>query len=244
MTVCAVTTIIFFSYFVQSAFGFGAGIIAIPFLSLFIDAKDAVTIVMIFSSICGLLVIKLWKDVDWVSIRRLMPGLTLGLAVGLVLFSIIDRRFLGYFLAIYIISYVAFDVFKPRALMTIGTIMPIRIQSFMSGFAGGIVQGVMGTGGPMLVTYLKSHTHTINQFRASVIGIFLIANLMRFVVMGSEDLIQRQIIIYSLITIPFFGVAIYLGCRLPNKFNPKTFHSVINALLLLSAVSVLIKQFV
>ncbi|MDR3439496.1 sulfite exporter TauE/SafE family protein [Telmatospirillum sp.] len=243
MIIFYIALIISFSYFVQSAFGFGAGIIAIPLLTLFIDAKDAITIVMIFSFLCGLLVIKLWKDVDWPSIRRLMPGLTVGLVIGLALFSFIDQRFLGIFLAFYIISYVAIDYFKPKEVLDLSGRIPVGMQSFISGFLGGVIQGVMGTGGPMLVTYLKSHTNTVNQFRASVIGIFFIANLMRVIVMGSESLIPHRIVESSLAALPFFGIAMYLGCKLPDKFNQKTFHAIINFLLLLSATSVLIKQF-
>jgi len=242
MTTIFIIIIICFSYFVQSAFGFGAGLIAIPFLSLLIDAKDAVTIVMIFSSICGLLVIKLWKDVDWNSIRKLTPGLILGLFVGLALFSAIDRRLLGTILSMYIIFYVLNDTFKPKKITNITTKIPVKIQSLVSGLAGGVIQGIMGTGGPMLVTYLKAHTQTINQFRATVIGIFFIANLLRFAFMGSEDLISPQIIKYTIMTIPFFLISMYLGYHFPNRFNKKTFNQTINILLLISALSIMIKQ--
>jgi hypothetical protein len=166
----------------------------------------------------------------------------LGLVVGLALFSAIDRRFLGIILSFYIIFYVFIDTFKPQSITALTSKIPPRMQSLISGFAGGIVQGVMGTGGPMLVTYLKAHTHTINQFRATVIGIFFIANLLRFAFMGSENLISPQVIRYSMVTIPFFLISMYLGYHFPNRFNKNTFNLIINILLLISALSIMIKQ--
>jgi hypothetical protein len=242
MTQCLVALIVALSYFVQSAFGFGAGVLAIPFLTLLIDAKDAIAIIMIFSFLCGLLVIKLWRDVDWRAMGRMMPGLVLGLAVGLALFSAIDRRFLGITLALYVLAYVVIDHFKPKSLEVLGSRTPIGVQALLCGFFGGVIQGVMGTGGPMLVTYLKSHTRSVEQFRASVVAVFFIANALRVAAMGSGDMIPPHVLQDCLIALPGFGLAVFLGYRLPGQVEQKTFHAIINLLLLASAVSVLVKE--
>ncbi|MTJ79720.1 MAG: sulfite exporter TauE/SafE family protein [Telmatospirillum sp.] len=242
MTTLSIAVIVFFSYFVQSAFGFGAGILAIPMLSLFMDAKDAITVVMLFSFLCGLLILASWRDIDWPNTRRLIPGLALGVIAGLILFSIIDRRFLGACLAAYIILYVLVDHFKPPSLLALGHSTPAVVQALMCGFAGGLVQGVMGTGGPMLVTFLKSHTRSVDQFRASVVCVFFIANTMRVAVMGAGEMIPRALLLECAWALPFFGAALFLGWRLPRKIDSHLFHAAINLLLLASGITILFKQ--
>ena len=74
--------IICFSFFTQAAFGFGGGLIAISLLSLFLDAKDAVVMVMFFQFLIGLLIFKLWKEVDKPTLIRLAPGLAIGTLAG------------------------------------------------------------------------------------------------------------------------------------------------------------------
>lgn len=52
----AATIIIALAFFGESIFGFGGGLIAIPLLSLLIGVKDAVTLVLIFQLLMGLMI--------------------------------------------------------------------------------------------------------------------------------------------------------------------------------------------
>jgi uncharacterized protein len=238
----AVVAVISLAYFVQSAFGFGSGLIAIPLLSLIIDPKDAIVLMTFFSTALGVLVIKLRKSIAWNKILLLMPGFLIGFALGLSLFSMINQRALGIVIAVYILLYVIMDFVKIPFLASAEKSLSLKLQAATSGLTSGFVEGIMGTGGPMLVTFLKAHSGSVTQFRATVMCSFLFANLLRVVFLGSNNLIHGNVVQDAIITIPFFAVSVYFGNHLPKKLNERTFHKAINILLLCSAGSVLIKN--
>src|SRR5258708_33640020 len=61
--------IIAIAFFGESIFGFGGGLISIPLLSLLIGVKGAVTLVLIFQLLTGLLIWKSYKHIDWKSAK-------------------------------------------------------------------------------------------------------------------------------------------------------------------------------
>lgn len=139
--------------------------------------------------------------------------------------------------------FVALDSVKGITRIGLGTKIPPWLETFAAGFAGGVIQGVMGTGGPMLATYFGAHARSIAQFRASVIGIFFIANALRLVVTGAEDVIAPDIVHDCLVAAPFFLLSAVAGNRVTGRMDKRAFHLAINILLVACAVSMLVKQF-
>ena len=100
----------------------------------------------------------------------------------------------------------------------------------------------MGTGGPVIAAYVKQNTASVAAFRATVMSIFLLMNLLRCLFMGAADFMRQDVLFYASVTLPFFAIAIFLGYHAPRKLNAKTFGHVINGLLVASALSLIIKQ--
>ena len=124
MMTAAVVAIICFAYFVQAAFGFGAGLIALPLLGLLIDTKTAVVLLAIFPTLTAVLLIPLRSAIDWGLIRKLIPGVLAGLAAGLILFAYADVKIISYALAAYLLMYVANEYVPLKFFRATGARIP------------------------------------------------------------------------------------------------------------------------
>src|SRR5665213_1550288 len=143
--------IISIAFFGESIFGFGGGLIAIPLLSLLLGVRDAVTWVLIFQPFMGLLVWQSYARIDWKAARPMMPGVLIGTIVGTLLLSKASISFLQLFLAasilLFLIKTVWFKGFTFGHKSNAGS-------AAAAGLSGGLFQGLIGTGGPVLTMYL------------------------------------------------------------------------------------------
>jgi len=242
MTTAAVVFVICFAYFVQAAFGFGAGLIALPLLSLMIDPKTAVVILAIFPVLTSVVLIPLRHDIDWKKIIRLGPGIAIGLPFGLFLFASTSGKLISICLALFVLVYVAGNFTKRNFFAAIEDKLPAHMQPFAVGLATGILSGLLGNGGPPMAAYLQKNTSSAVVFRATLLAIFLCVNIVRCFFLGMTNFIRGDVIHYSLIALPFFAVAIFAGYHVPKKISQSSFDTGINVLLLLSAFSILAKQ--
>ncbi len=119
---------------------------------------------------------------------------------------------------------------------------PNKAAQIISGIGGGFVMGLMGTGGPLYVTYLKSLGLNKDSFRFSLIFVLFLSNCIRVgfgIPTGYFDAQNISIFIYCA---PAYFFALAIGYKLPKFISDKHFAWVINALLVLSGVSLLIKN--
>jgi uncharacterized protein len=242
MVLSLVVAILCCAYFVQAAFAFGGPLIAAPLLSLLVGPRDAVVLTTIFSIVGSILIVNLWKYIDWRKILWLVPSLIVGLIAGLTIFSQLAERVLLILLAGYIVLYVLNDIFQPRFVACIKEEIPARLQAIAGGFGGGFIQGATGIGGgPPVVAYLKSNCRTVDEYRGTYMFTWLAGNLFRLAFMSVADFIHGKILQTSLVTLPFFMISLYAGYYLPGNFSKRIFNIGIDLLLLVTAASILVK---
>jgi uncharacterized membrane protein YfcA len=241
MTELLIAATIAFSFFIQSTFGFGGGLIAIPLLTLLVGAKAAVTIVMIFQFLMGVQLFRLHKHISRGILVRLMPGLVLGLAAGLLIFSSVGEKYISTLLAAYIGLYALGEFLNVRVMTRVGSFVPVRAKSSVAGFFCGLVQGIAGTGGPSIIPYLKENTASVAEFRATVTAVLFFLNLLRMISAGALHAIDADVLRHVLVASPFFAVALAAGYRVPEFISRKTAHFIIDLILLAAAASIFIK---
>ncbi|MCB0336701.1 MAG: hypothetical protein KDD62_10365, partial [Bdellovibrionales bacterium] len=69
MVVALSSLIIFAAFLGQAIFGFGGGLLAIPLLSIMVPVREAVTIVLCFQLLAGVLVFEAAEQLSWSSIK-------------------------------------------------------------------------------------------------------------------------------------------------------------------------------
>lgn len=230
--------IIAMAFFGESLFGFGGGLIAIPLLSLILGVKDAVTLVLIFQFLIGILILKNYKSIDWKVAKPMTYTLVVGVAAGTLLLSGLSTAFLQIFLAVIIILFLIKSEFFGSITLGKGR---NNLYASIAGLGGGMLQGLIGAGGPVLTMYTSTAIDKKIAIRATLIYLFFIPNIVRMAVSAPQQLFTTQIIDLFLLCLPFFALAIYLGQRIHRHINERYYRLGINIVLGFSAFALLIK---
>jgi uncharacterized membrane protein YfcA len=230
--------IISIAFFGESMFGFGGGLIAIPLLSIFMSVSNAVTLVLVSQFCMGLLIFGAYKDIDKPVVLPITASLILGTVAGTLMLSAINPNFLRLTLAVLII------IFLVKTYFVNGLVIGKKHKSIagnIAGLGGGLFQGLIGTGGPVLTMYLPAVIKEKAAMRASLIYLFFIGSIVRVVISVPEGLFTEQLIRTAAIVLPFFLLAITLGQINHNKVSESFYRQAINLVLLVSAVALIAK---
>lgn len=231
--------IIFLAFFVQSLAGFGAGLVSIPLLSLYMPIQQAVTLVMIFQFLMGVMIVRTYKDTDWKVLRAMTLPLVAGLLFGFVLLSYVSDRVMAGILIALIGVYLVKARFQIDAL---GYFLS-KGGAAVPGFLGGLQQTLLGTGGPPLLIYFREHCAHSRQMRATVMTVLFFLNVPRLAGSLGMGLINVPLMQTTFWALPFFGVALWLGQVFHDKIPEKKFYIGVDILLLAAALSLAIKYF-
>jgi uncharacterized protein len=231
--------IITLAFLGESIFGFGGGLISIPLLSIFLDVKDSVTLILIFQFFMGLLIIGSYKHIAWKTLLPMTITLVFGTILGTYLLSTVSDSFLRIFFAFTIFAFLLRMLFF-NGLEFIKKKM--KTWSAISGFLGGLLQGIIGISGPLLTMYLLVALPKKSEFRAALIYLFFITSIIRVIISYTEGLFNQTVTTLALTIIPFFLLAIYAGHHIHKRIDEKYYRIAVYIILFVSAVLMLIKH--
>jgi len=223
-------------FFVQTVAGFAGGLFALPIILQVIPMQEAVAYLSVFLCLFSiLLVYRNWTDIDKKTVRELSVGIIVGLAAGVGILKTGSPMVLKRLLGVFILLFVTYHFLKKKKLT-----LPGR-WGVLFGLAGGVFSGMFSAGGPTYVMYVYNRIDGAAVFRATLIGILSITNILRLPMLVVSDILTTQILITSLYIVPAFVLALFLGNRLYNKINEHTFKNILMILLVVSGISLLIR---
>ncbi len=238
VTVILVVLILCASFFGESIFGFGGGLMSIPLLSMVLGVRDAVTLTLIFQLCMGILIWKSYKHIDWKTAKPMTLSIIVGTVVGTLLLAIANVAYLQLFLALAIILFLIKMIwFSGLSFGKKGN----TLAAGSAGFGGGLFQGLIGTGGPILTMYLSATTTQKLAIRATLIYLLFVTSVVRIGISIPTNLMTTRILYLALITLPFFLIAITVGQRAQQKISDKYYRLSVYIILSVSAVVLLNK---
>lgn len=235
--------ITFLSATIQSATGFGFGLIAVPVFLLVLGTTDAIQMVMI--------VILCMSVLDWVKLRghaprpllaRLCVGMLIGFPFGMLVFQNVPLPGLKAIIALVII------VFSIQSLLRIlnnkrASVVPDDGQNTLATFLTGYVSGVMSTSlampGPAVMLYLVHQGFEKTRIRATILTYFIFAYSGSIVLQSMLVGISKSIWLSSFSLVPFGLVGVMSGHYLAHKINQKLFKQLVLSILILTALVML-----
>lgn len=119
---------------------------------------------------------------------------------------------------------------KPHTATTVG-----------AGFGGGLFQGIIGTGGPILTMYITAVIKQKHAVRATLIYLLFITSVLRLVVSIPSNLMTPRIIELALLALVPFLVAIMCGQMVHGTISERYYRFGIYVILAGSAVLLLSK---
>ncbi len=222
----------------QSVFGFGAGLISIPLLSQFFPVKDAVTLSLLLQLALGLLVLPSFRSLQWKPLRWLLLGMLPATFAGMTMLWMFQDIVLRWFLAALLAGFLLRSFFLPDVRLTwLGS----PAGALGAGTAAGIVQGMMGTSGPILVMFFSEVSRCKVVFRVSLLLVLFLSNFLRIVLAGPMGMFNSQVVTAGLYAAPFVALAMWGGERIHHLLSETVYRRSILAILSVSLVMLVLK---
>jgi uncharacterized protein len=214
--------------------GFGFGLAAVPVLSLALPPAEVVPLVVTLQVIVGGAGMRAaWKQCDWRSVGLLLPGLVVGVPIGLLILTEIPANLVRLTIG----GIIAVSVWLIHRGMRLPP-NPSRPISFAIGLTSGVINGLASMGGPPVIVYLLAVGHTAARMRATSIIYFMLAGCVSLIPMMLRGLITRDVLIWSAASLP----ALFGGSMIGTWvfFRAHARHHRIVALVTLSILSALL----
>lgn len=225
---------IFIGFFVQTLVGFAGSLVALPILLTTIKLPDAIAYVSIFYLFSSsYLVKKEWKNIDRDVILKLTVASVIGVILGIIVLTYSKPVVLQKALGIFILLYIIYTLTGKKQFST------NKIINWILGALGGFFSGVFSTGGPLYVISVKNTVHEIRAFRATMIGVLALVTIIRVPALAISGTLTLQHLKLSLVVLPAFFLAQYLGTFLFSRINEVFFTKLLLVLLFFSGIALI-----
>lgn len=246
LAIGALVGIVFLAFFTESVVGFGATVITVSLAAHFVNLDVILPAFVPLSALLSLtLVTRHRTHVDrqflW---QRLAPAMAVGMAIGMVLFRMVDSKSLltvfGVFVSLVSLRELLLAARKNAP-------QPKRLPAVLS-FAlltgGGVIHGMFGSGGPLVVYVVGREVFSKAVFRATLSALWLASNVVLVVGYVHSGMMTRETATLSAWMVPALLAGLYLGEKAHGAVNERTFRLATWVVLLAAALSLAVRSLV
>ncbi len=230
--------IVLAAYTVFGISGFGSSLISIPLLAHFLPLKVVVPLMVLLDFTAALTSgLRQRTEVDRAEVRSVLPGMAVGIIGGVVLLSNLPGEPLLMGLGLFIIGFGLFSLLRRHPLPALP-----RAAAFPTGFIGGLLGALFGSGGPVYVVYFSSRLHDPAKLRATLSVVFTLSTGLRitmFVISGL--LLDWHLLAAAVLLSPLMILGTRLGQRIHLTLSRAQIAKVISVLLIASGTSLIAK---
>jgi uncharacterized membrane protein YfcA len=220
-------------------FGFGAGLIAVGTMALFMpQVTDVVVMLMLISLPAEISVVaRARRQIAWRGVWMVCLGLAVGVVVGTRILRFGEPRMLLTVLAAaLIVASMAFLLMPSRrAVAWPGWSRPAV------GLFSGVLAGLFGTGGPPLILYFRLSGANKAAFRGNLMAIFLLTTAVRLPAYALEGLITVPRLRSALVLLPAALLGGWLGHRVHLEISEVRFRQWVSVALCAIGILLLLR---
>lgn len=231
------TFVVCLAYFIEGIIGFGATIIALPFITSIFSVKisvPAMTAIVLFAA--SKIAITNRNYIDFKVYKKIIIPMFIGLPFGFLMFSYLPEKSLKIILGIFMISISLKELYLIDKDTNKKEVTEDSIKDKLIVFLGGIMHGAFASGGPFIIIYASSRLKDKHTFRATLALCWATLNAF----MTTKNIIFKSIDINSLIliitTIPFVIMTTVLSNKVHAKIDSKSFSKFVYIILLISGL--------
>ncbi|MDA0238546.1 MAG: sulfite exporter TauE/SafE family protein [Proteobacteria bacterium] len=225
---------------VKGISGLGLPMVAIPVMAGFMPVDKAVAIMVIPSFVINIWLMWVYRQhaVKIDNLPWLFVAGIIGVVIGALMLSILPNWYLVLFMALWLGGYLFGVITKRKVHLPEGL---SRHRALAVVGIGGVVQGSVGSSGPVIAPYVHSLGLTQQQYVYGVsilFQIFGLTQLLSFIWLGLIDLERTYESLLALIPIAIF---LPLAVWLSKFFNPQTFNVIVIGLLIVIELRLIIR---
>jgi uncharacterized membrane protein YfcA len=240
-TLAFVEPVVVLAYVVLGLVGFGSTLVGAPLLAHLLPVSTVVPVFAITDLLASLSNgWRLSSHVVWQELKRLIPPLFAGSALGAWLLFTLPVHWLmpllGGFVALYALNHL-----RPRKARPAARTLSPRWAWFFGGI-GGVFSALFGAGGWVYALYLSRRLEDVQQIRATQTAVLMFSSGIRvglFLVAGR--LLEAPLLWLVLCLLPAVALGLYIGHHISLRLDRQRFLQLLHAVLLLTGSSLLLR---
>ena len=231
---------LFAGYAVRGAAGFGSGVVATPLMAFVMPLSTVaplVTFLGMFVSVRQAM--RDWKAIAWRHIAAFLPGIAIGVPLGIWVFRSASPAIVLKLLGAYVVIYALYSLFAARLGWGHWT-MP-RWAALPIGTLGAIVATLFGgMAGPVYVTYLDGLKLDKRVFRVTTSTTLFTLSITRSVAYVVSGLFAiNDVVLLAGAAIPV-ALGTIAGDKLHDRLDPEAFRRLVGGVLIFSGGALLL----
>jgi uncharacterized membrane protein YfcA len=230
------------AYSVRGASGFGAAA-ALPLLGLALPLKllvPAWTLIAIIAG--GALLGSDRHRIAWAEVLRLVPGLFVGIAIGIFVFANLSAGALTKGLGAFVLIYGLFALWGTLRSAPPKIALPPRALAFAGGLGGGLIGTVLGTFGSIFFAmYYDAIKLGKDHYRATMTAIMLMLGVSRGIGYWAVGEFTREVLYVAAFLFPSMMIGTLIGMRIHHGMSELTFRRTVAGALIASGLALLVK---
>ena len=221
----------------KSGFGAGFGSLAVPLMALAVSVPQAAAILMPVLLVMDLLGMAAFRrHLDRRLLWFLLPWGLAGIALGTLMFRLLDGRAVAGILGVVILAFLAQRLlFPPKP----DSAPPPRWVGALLSATSGFTSFIAHAGGPPINAYVIPLRLSPVLFTGTMAFFFFFINLSKWVPYYWLGLLDWRNLGTSLVLLPLAPLGVWIGVRIAHRIQPVLFYRLIHIGMFLTAVKLL-----
>jgi uncharacterized membrane protein YfcA len=226
------------AYTVFGLSGFGSTVVSVPILAHFLPIAYLVPLMVLLDLASAFFIGREGKEhVAGPEVKRLVPFMFVGFAVGATLLVGVPDRYLRGALGVFALAIGIHGLLNPVLHKQISP-----WWSIPAGIAGGASATVFGAGGPIYATYMSGRLRDKGQIRATIATLISISAFTRALVYAATGLLLHfTIFVGGLLLTPFVWLGLKLGQRIHTGLTQEQMRRTLGGLIVVTGTSLVVR---
>lgn len=242
----AFAVVVFLGYGTETVIGFGSMLVCITLGAHLLPIHQVLTLAVPFSVLqAGYIAVRHAGGIRWPLFwKRVIPLMGGGMAIGMIVRDDLGGAWLRALFAVLVLVLSVRELWllhRPRADLAAASRPIPPVAAFGAMVGAGVIHGIYATGGPLLVYALGRSGLDKRAFRSTMAAIWLVFSIALTVGFALEGRYDARAGVDLLVLLPAIPLGLVVGEIVHHRVDEQRFRSIVFALLIAAAVSLLLR---
>lgn len=219
----------------KSGFAGGAGVVAVPLLSLVMPVQHAAAIMLPLLLVMDAKTVRLyWQSINLRELKSIMLAALVGITLAGSAMGSLSSTTLQWILAIFCILFASWQQLTPLLGKLPGA-------AYLWGTLSGVSSTLLHAGGPPISIYFLSKGISKKVWLAQAAVFFAMMNVIKLIPYTMNNVWHTDFLILNVLLLPIAVLGVFLGHKIQSRLSEATFALSCRILLGITGITLLLK---